>query len=99
VVLQGLIAADDPRARRVYETIGTELGYALLEYRTLYDVENVLLLGRLMSGAGGDVITESAMEALRAEDPAAADRLVFHSVSERDKRHGQAVAAATLPAL
>ena len=99
VALQGLIAADDPRARRVYETIGTELGYALLEYRTLYDVENVLLLGRLMSGAGGDVVTESALEALRAEDPTAAERLVFHSVSERDKRHGQAVAAASLPAL
>jgi predicted NBD/HSP70 family sugar kinase len=87
------------RARRVYETIGTELGYALLEYRTLYEVENVLLLGRLMSGPGGDVVTESANEALRTEDPAAADQMVSHSVSERDKGHGQAVAAASLPAL
>jgi predicted NBD/HSP70 family sugar kinase len=99
LLLQSLIAGDDSRARRVYETIGTELGYALLEYRTLYDVENVLLLGRLMSGPGGDVVTESAIETLRAEDPAAAERLVFHSVSERDKRHGQAVAAASLPAI
>jgi predicted NBD/HSP70 family sugar kinase len=99
LMLQGLIAADDPRARRVYETIGTELGYALLEYRTLYEVENVLLLGRLMSGPGGDVVTASAIETLRAEDPAAAERLAFHAVSERDKRHGQAVAAASLPAL
>jgi predicted NBD/HSP70 family sugar kinase len=99
VLLQALIAADDPRARRVYESIGTELGYALLEYRTLYDIENVLLLGRLMSGPGGNVVTASAIETLRAEDPAAAERLVFHEVSERDKRHGQAVAAASLPAL
>jgi predicted NBD/HSP70 family sugar kinase len=97
--LQGLVGGDDARARRVYETIGTELGYSLLEYRTLYEVENVLLLGRLMSGAGGDLVTSSAIDAIRTEDPAAAERLVFHSVSERDKRHGQAVAAASLPAL
>jgi predicted NBD/HSP70 family sugar kinase len=95
--LQALVAGEDARALGVYETIGTELGYALLEYRTLYDIENVLLLGRLMSGAGGDVVTASAIEALRAEDPAAAERVMFHEVSERDKRHGQAVAAASLP--
>jgi predicted NBD/HSP70 family sugar kinase len=98
LLLQRLIREEDPRARRVYETIGTELGYALLEYGTLYDVENVLLLGRLTSGVGGDVVIESAIVALRAEDPATAERMTFHSVSERDKRHGQAVAAASLPA-
>ena len=65
----------------------------------LYEVENVLLLGRLMSGPGGDVVTSSAIDAIRAEDPGAAEGLVFHSFSERDKRHGQAVAAASLPAL
>ncbi len=58
----------------------------------------MLLLGRLTSGAGGDIVTASAIEALRAEDPATAERIAFHSVSERDKRHGQAVAAASLPA-
>jgi len=97
--LQRLMAAEDPRARLVYETIGTELGYALLDYRTLYDLDHVLLLGRVTSGAGGGIVEQAAIAALEAEDPVARERIAFHAASERDKRHGQAVAAATLPAL
>ncbi len=99
VHLQGLMAANDPRATPVYATIGTYLGYALLDYRELYEVEHLLLLGRVMSGAGGDVIIERARAVLAAEDPAAAAGIRIHVPSERDKRHGQAVAAASLPAL
>lgn len=93
--LQELIAAGDERAARVYETIGTHFGYALLEYADFYDFEHVLLLGRVMTGPGGDVIQARATEVLAVE---ATERPVnFHAVSERDKRHGQAVAAASLP--
>ena len=95
VHLQELMAAGDPRAAAVYATIGTYLGYALLDYRELYDVEHLLLLGRVMTGAGGDVIIERARAVLAAEDPAAAEALTIHVPSERDKRHGQAVAAAS----
>jgi predicted NBD/HSP70 family sugar kinase len=98
VHLQELTAAGDPRAARVYATIGTYLGYALLDYRELYDVEHLLVLGRVMTGAGGDVIIERARDVLRAEDPAAGEAITVHTPSERDKRHGQAVAAASLPA-
>jgi len=97
VHLQGLMAAGDPRAPRVYETIGTYLGYALLDYRELYDVEHLLLLGRVMTGDGGDVVIDRARAVLRAEDPEAAEMVTIHVPSERDKRHGQAVAAASLP--
>lgn len=99
VRLQELMAAGDDRAARVYETIGTSLGYALLEYRTLYEIDHVLLLGRVTTGSGGQLIVAKATETMRTEDPAAAAGVTFHSVSERDKRHGQAVAAASLPAL
>ena len=99
VLLQQLMAAGDPRAARIYETIGTYLGYALLEYRALYEFDHVLLLGRVMTGAGGDTITERARQAVQAEDPVAAESLTFHTVPEREKRHGQAVAAASLPAI
>ena len=98
-MLQRLMAAGDERARRVYETIGTYLGYALMEYRDFYEYEHLLLLGRVMTGRGGDLILERAREVLRVEDPALADATTFHTASERDKRHGQAVAAASLPAL
>ena len=99
VHLQELMAAGDPRATPVYATIGTYLGYALLDYREWYDVDHLLLLGRVMTGAGGDVIIERARAVLAAEDPAAAEAITIHVPSERDKRHGQAVAAASLPAL
>jgi predicted NBD/HSP70 family sugar kinase len=91
------MAAGDPRALRVYETVGTYLGYALLEYRDFYDFEHVLLLGRVTSGAGGEVINARARAVLETEDPATAAAVQFHAVSERQKRHGQAMAAASLP--
>ena len=95
VALQELMAHGDRRAGRVYETIGTHLGYAFLDYADFYDFEHVLLLGRVMTGHGGEVIQARAAEVLAAEG---VDRPVkFHEVSERDKRHGQAVAAASLP--
>jgi predicted NBD/HSP70 family sugar kinase len=99
VRLQELLAAGDRRAADVYDTIGTYLGYALLEYRDLYEFEHVLLLGRVLTGEGGEVIREQARTVLVAEDPSLAEGLAFHEVSERDKRHGQAVAAASLPPL
>jgi predicted NBD/HSP70 family sugar kinase len=99
VHLQALMAAGDARATSVYATIGTYLGYALLDYREFYDFEHLLLLGRVMTGAGGDVVVDRARAVLRAEDPAASEGITVHAPSERDKRHGQAVAAASLPAL
>lgn len=58
----------------------------------------MLLLGRVMTGRGGDVIQAWAERVLAAE-AAGAPRITFHSASERDKRHGQAVVAASLPQL
>ena len=97
--VQELMAAGDPRALRVYETVGTYLGYALLEYRDFYDFEHVLLLGRVTSGPGGEVINARARAVLETEDPETAAAVQFHAVSERQKRHGQAMAAASLPKL
>ncbi len=99
VLLQGLMAEGDTRAERVYETIGTYLGYALLEYRGYYDFRHVLLLGRVTTGPGGDVINARARAVLEVEAPDTSAEITFHAASERDKRHGQAVAAASLPNL
>jgi predicted NBD/HSP70 family sugar kinase len=94
--LQRLMAAGDPRAQSVYETIGVYLGYGLLQYRRFYDFGHLLLLGRVMSGSGGEVIEAAARKVLDVE-AAGVPEPVFHPASERDKRHGQAVAAASLP--
>ena len=97
VHLQERMAADDPRAAQVYRTVGSYLGYALLTYREDYDLDHLLLLGRVMTGAGGDLVIETAKAVLAAEDPAGAAQITFHLADERQKRHGQAVAAASLP--
>ncbi len=95
--VQRLMAQADPRATKIYQTIGTYLGYAVAHYADFYDLENVLILGRVTSGEGGDVILHGASEVLKAEFPGLADQIAFHVPNENDKRHGQAIAAASLP--
>ena len=98
-VVQALMAAGDERARRIYQTIGTYLGYGVAHFADFYDLQHVLVLGRVTSGSGGDVIVNGAREVLQVEFPELAARITFHVPDETDKRHGQAIAAASLPAL
>ncbi|MGD0499213.1 MAG: ROK family protein [Bryobacteraceae bacterium] len=97
--VQKLMAAGDARARRIYETIGVYLGYGIAQYGDFYDFRNLLVLGRVMSGEGGDVVLSMAREVLDEEFPDAAARIRFHIPGEQEKRHGQAIAAASLPAI
>jgi predicted NBD/HSP70 family sugar kinase len=97
--VQRLMDRGDDRARRIYETIGTYLGYAIPHFTDFYELENVLILGRVTSGPGGDIIIAGAKEVLKVEFPEQAGRIAFHIPDEKDKRHGQAVAAASLPAI
>jgi predicted NBD/HSP70 family sugar kinase len=97
VEVQKLMAQGDPRARKIYETIGTCYGYAIAHYAEFYDIQNVLVLGRVTSGEGGEVILAGARQVLKDEFPALADRIRLRTPDEKDKRHGQAIAAASLP--
>src|SRR5271157_4010923 len=67
--------------------------------RTSYEVRNLLVLGRVMTGEGGDVILAEASKVLEAEFPGVGERIRFHIPDEKEKRHGQAIAAASLPAI
>lgn len=98
-LVQSLMAAGDPRAKRIYQTIGTYLGYGVAHFAGFYDLQHVLVLGRVTSGPGGDDIVRGAQEVLEAEFPDLATQIVFHVPNEHEKRHGQAIAAASLPAL
>jgi predicted NBD/HSP70 family sugar kinase len=97
--VQELMEHGDYRARKIYETIGTYLGYSVAHFADFYDLENILILGRVTSGPGGDVIIAGAKEALKNEFPELAPKIQFHMPDEKEKRHGQAVAAASLPRL
>ncbi len=97
--VQELMAEGDTRAVRVYETIGTYLGHTLAYYHELYGCRHVLLLGRVMSGRGGDVILERCLKVLSDEYPDAAETMKTELPDEKFRRVGQSMAAASLPEL
>lgn len=99
VEVQKLMAAGDARARKIYETIGRYLGYTIAHFADFYEIRNLLVLGRVMTGEGGDLVLAAAAEVLKTEFPELAGSIRLHTPGEQEKRHGQAVAAASLPAL
>jgi len=50
-----------------------------------------------MSGKGGELIIQKAQEVLRDEFPDLAAEIKISTPDEKMKRHGQAIAAASLP--
>ncbi len=99
VDVQYLMERGDPRARSIYETIGVYLGYSMAWFARWYPIESLLILGRVTSGAGGELIVEKAEEVIRDEFPELADHMRLMTPDEHFKRHGQAIAAASLPRL
>ncbi|MEA2067630.1 MAG: ROK family protein, partial [Verrucomicrobiota bacterium] len=97
VEVQRLMAEGDERAAKIYSTIGTYLGYSIAHYADFYEIRKILLLGRVTSGQGGDVIIGKANEVLAAEFQGLEKQIEIVTPNEKDKRHGQAVAAASLP--
>ena len=97
--VQALAADGDGRARRVFEDIGIYLGYTIPLYKMYYDFSDALVLGRVMSAAGGDIIMAKAAEVLGSEFPEIEKLVRLHAPDERSRRVGQAVAAASLPAI
>ena len=83
-------------ARDIYRSIGVYLGHALAYYAMYYSIAHVLLLGRVMSGEGGDLVIAEARRVLDEEYPEYA-AMELHLPDEKIRRVGQSVAAASLP--
>ena len=96
-VVQGLMKEHDPRAKEIYENVGTYLGYSIAYYSEFYDIKYLLLLGRVTSGEGGDIIIEKANEVLKNVFPEYKDIQIV-TPDEWTRRVGQSIAAASLPA-
>jgi len=94
--VQKAMAEGDQRAVPIYESIGVYLAYATAQYADFYDFDSFLILGRVTSGPGGEIILNKAREVVAAEFPELA-HIVFVTPDEHMKRVGQAVAAAALP--
>lgn len=95
--VQKLMEEGDPRAAQVYASIGVYLGHTLAYYHHLYGCRHVLLLGRVMSGKGGDLILDTAKQVLADEYPQLEGKLTPELPDEKFRRVGQSMAAASLP--
>lgn len=97
--VQGLLAKGDDRAVKIFETIGIYLGYAIAHYAEFYNIEHILILGRVTSGKGGYIILQKAKQVLKEEFPEIFKKITLHLPDESNRRVGQSIAAASLPLL
>ncbi len=96
-VVQKLMEADDKRAQAVFKDIGTYLAHTVVLYNKFYDIQHLMLLGRVMSGKGGDTILATCQEVLKNEWPALYEKCEVMLPDENTRRVGQSAAAASLP--
>ncbi len=96
-VVQGLMEKGDERAADIYDTIGAYFGYAIAYYAEFYDIKHVLIMGRVTSGEGGQILLARAQEVLDVEFPELSKKIKLHIPDEKSRRVGQSVAAASLP--
>jgi len=99
VTLQEKMQAGDVLAAQIYETLGCYLGYGLAHYAEFYDLKHVLILGRVTTGRGGEILLHKAVEVLRTEFPRIAECVSISLPDEANRRVGQSIAAASLPAI
>lgn len=96
-VVQALMKEGDERARAIYETLGAYFGYSLAFYAEFYDIKQVLIMGRVTSGEGGEILLNKAREVIAIEFPELNKRITLNIPDEKARRVGQSVAAASLP--
>ena len=73
------------------------MGYAIAHYADFYDLQHVLILGRVTSGSGGQIILDTANDILKDEFPVIAEKVKIQLPDEKSRRVGQSIAAASLP--
>lgn len=96
-VVQKLCQEENQDAYEIFRTIGTYLGYELAYYSKFYEIDYVLILGRVTSGIGGELLLEEAKRVLAEEFPTLSKTLQMTLPDEKSRRVGQSIAAASLP--
>ncbi|MFI5337936.1 MAG: ROK family protein [Opitutales bacterium] len=96
-LVQEAMAQGDPRAERIFHAIGTFYGHAIAHWAEFYEIRHLQTLGRVTTGAGGDLILRRAREVLAQDYPELAGSIRLSMPEEKQRRHGQAIAAASLP--
>ena len=96
-IVQGEMEKGNPKVKELYETIGVYFGYAIAYYARFYDIDHVLIMGRVTSGEGGALLLDRANGVLQADFPELSKKISLHIPDEKSRRVGQSVAAASLP--
>jgi predicted NBD/HSP70 family sugar kinase len=99
IEVQKLMKLGDSKVAKIFSDIGSDLGHAIKHYSRFYEIDNLLILGRVTSGEGGQVILDNATTTMASHYPELHERITFVTPDETMKRHGQAIAAASLPRL
>lgn len=95
--VQNAAATYDVAALQIFSDIGCYLGHTLAFYHDIYGMNSVLLLGRVMSGAGGETILITAKRVLMEEYSDL--KLDLLLPDDAFRRVGQSMAAASLPSV
>jgi len=93
--IQAMAEAGNESARDVFRSMGTAFGYTVAGFREFYPaIGTAVIMGRVTSGTGGDIICREANRILSEVFPELGTTVAVPDDSLR--RHGQAAAAATL---
>merc|ERR1712130_690984 len=68
-LVQAAMKDHPEKASELYKTCGVYLGYGLAQYCEHYNIEHVMILGRVSKGNGGDLMLATATEVLEKEFP------------------------------
>lgn len=93
-VVQKKANEGDENALNVFASIGAYLGHAIATYAHFYDIKHILLLGRVSSGKGGDLLLDTCRETLAIDYPQY--NISIDLPDEMTRRVGQSIAAAGL---
>ena len=93
-VVQGMANEGHAGALDVFATIGAYLGHSIATYAKFYSIKHLLLLGRVSSGKGGDLLVKICRETLANDYPNL--DINIHLPDEMNRRVGQSIAAAGL---
>lgn len=95
--VQDLLQENHEGAIEIFKTIGIYLGYGIAYYAKFYDIKHVLVLGRVTSSLGGELIIKMAKEVLKQEFESLYHNINIQLPDEKSRRVGQSIAAASLP--
>lgn len=98
-IVQHMMEEENEQAKEIYKTMGVYLGYGVAYYSLFYEINHVLVLGRVLSGRGGEMMVSIANQLLQDEFPVLGNHIKIELPDEKSRRVGQAIAAASLPEL